>query len=463
MRRIACLAAGLLLGMACLSFSTNSLSDARLKHASRAPARNGWIYVHLEGTPAEIGFQHGSLLAHEIEDNLLVTKTELEHDEGKTWDFFRQSARDVFWPHIEPEYRQELRGIADGLKAQGVKADLWDVLALNASMEQPYYDRWLRRGKPNVTGTADRCSAFVATGSYTRDGRIVIGHNAWSSYASGERWNVIFDIVPAKGYHILMDGTPGVIDSGDDWGVNSAGLVITETTISAFAGFNPNGVPEFVRARKAMQYAGSIAQFANIMEAGNNGGYANTWLVADSRTNEIASLELGLQHVTLNRTKDGYYVGSNFAANPDLIREETTFDPANPASSQNARHLRWKQLMAEDRGRIDVTLGKQMLADHFDAFENKIDPDERTLCGHVDLSPRGMGNWEPQFGPAGTVQAKVTDAAGAKKMTFSAALGHPCGLNFRGSEFLTLHPEFEWTAEILRDMDSQPWTIFAVR
>jgi hypothetical protein len=52
-----------------------------------------------------------------------------------------------------------------------------------------------------------------------------------------------------------MDGQPGLIHSADDFGVNAAGIAITETTISGFSGFDPNGIPEFVRARKAMQYA----------------------------------------------------------------------------------------------------------------------------------------------------------------------------------------------------------------
>ena len=53
------------------------------------------------------------------------------------------------------------------------------------------------------------------------------------------------------------------------------------------------------------------------MKDGNNGGYANNWLVADRKTNEIASLELGLKNVTLQRTKDGYFVGSNFPIDPE--------------------------------------------------------------------------------------------------------------------------------------------------
>jgi hypothetical protein len=118
-------------------------------------------------------------------------------------------------------------------------------------------------------------------GSYTRDGKVVIAHNNWTEYKEGSRWNIIFDIAPSEGYRILMDGMPGLIHSGDDFGVNSAGLAITETTIGHFTGFDPKGIPEFERARKAMQYAANIDDYARIMEDGNNGGYANTWLIAD--------------------------------------------------------------------------------------------------------------------------------------------------------------------------------------
>ena len=38
------------------------------------------------------------------------------------------------------------------------------------------------------------------------------------------------------GSRILMDGEPGVITSQDDFGVNDAGLMVTETTITAIRG-----------------------------------------------------------------------------------------------------------------------------------------------------------------------------------------------------------------------------------
>jgi hypothetical protein len=464
MRSTALLSAVLLLGLAFALVSREPETDPRLKRASRAGERNGWIQVHLEGTPGEIGFQHGYLLAPEIKDTLQEVSTEMAHDEKKPWEFFRKTAQEVFWPHIEQEYRDELAGIAEGLKARGATLDVWDVVALNAWLELPYYDKWLDKGGPSTSaGPGDHCSAFVATGSYTRDGRVVIGHNNWASYASGERWNIMFDIAPAKGSRILMDGMPGLIHSGDDFGVNAAGIIITETTISNFSGFDPDGVPEFVRARKAMQYAASIDDFARIMKEGNNGGYANNWLVADRKTNEVADLELGLKNVNLERTKDGFFVGANFPVDAKLTQEETTFDTANQSTSQSARRQRWLTLMERNKGRIDVAAGQRFLADHFDAYEGKILPSERTLCGHIELSPRGMGTWELPYAPSGTVQNKVTDAAGAEKMSLTAALGHACGTGFKAARHLAQHPDFKWQKDILRDMPARPWTRFTAR
>jgi hypothetical protein len=62
-----------------------SQSDPRLAKASARPELNGWIFVHLEGTPSEIGFQHGYLLAPEIEDAQKVIALGLTHDSRKPY------------------------------------------------------------------------------------------------------------------------------------------------------------------------------------------------------------------------------------------------------------------------------------------------------------------------------------------------------------------------------------------
>jgi len=428
--------------------------------------RGGWIFLHLQGAPRQIGYQHGYLLAPEILDAFQAVQLRDTHDTRRDWGFFRQTAREVLWPGIEPEYQEELQGIADGLKAQGVRMDLDDVVALNAFEEIPdYYVPWYDAkhkvaNAPHLTSPGN-CSAFVATGSYTRDRRIVMAHNAWTSYLDGERWRVIFDIVPLHGQRILMDGFPGVITSDDDFGLNSAGLLVTETTISQFAGWDPRGKPEFVRSRKALQYACSIDEYVRIMLEGNNGGYANDWLLGDNTTGEIAQFELGLKAHRLWRTRDGVFVGSNFPRDPEVIAKDTSFDPHNPATSPNARRACWEQLMERNKGKIDLALAEKFMADHFDAFEKRQDADERSLCGHVEASPRGVDVWDwPPYYPGGAAQGKALDSTLAAALSFYARMGHPCGEDFLAAPFLKAHPQFAWQAPLLRDLKAGPWTLF---
>ncbi len=423
----------LALGMIALAQSVpaalghDRVDPERLRGSHRCE-RDGWIFVHLEGAPERLGYQHGYLLADEIADLLGVVKPYLAHNTKRDWDFFRKTAEEMLWKGIDPEYQREIDAIVAGLDAQGVKADRWDLVALNAIEELPdYYVPWLdkREGKEPATHAPGNCSAFVATGSDTTDGRIVMGHNNWTNYVLGTRCNIIFDLVPEQGIPILMDGMPGVITSGDDFAINRAGLLVTETTITQFEGWNPDGKPEFARSRKALQYGRSIDDFVRIMLDGNNGGYANDWLLGDNKTGEIARFELGLKHHRVDRTRDGCFVGANFAVDETLIAEETRFDPKKRDSSPNARRTRWEALMPEWKGRIDVEVAKRFETDTFDVIDNKEEASERTLCGRVEGSPRGAPEWDwAPFFPGGTVQAKVVDGRMADAMTFWAAIGH---------------------------------------
>jgi hypothetical protein len=141
-------------------------------------------------------------------------------------------------------------------------------------------------------------------------------------------------------------------------------------------------------------------------------------------------------------------VGSNFPINEKLTTEETTFAENDPTNSANARHKRWLQVMADNKGKIDVELAQQFLADHKDSVTGKVEANERTLCGHVEASPRGMGDWQKPYGTAGAAQNKAADAAMISKMSFTAAAGHACGTDFHAASHL----------QELRDMKAYPWT-----
>lgn len=444
-----------------------SASTTDLLAAAYRTERNGWIYVHLEGTPEEVGYQHGYLLAREINEALRVFKIYSPRTTKHDWQFYRESARELFWKKMGDEYQKEIEGIAKGANARGVKIDADDVLAMNGWIElASYYVPSLRQARlqdPELhQSPPPSCSAFIATGSWTRNGEIVIGHNNWTDYVIGRHWNIIVDLKPASGHRILMDSFPGFIHSGDDFYITDAGLMITETTITQFKGFDIDGLPECYRIRKATQYSNSIDEWLKVMMNHPNGGYANDWLIGDRKTGEIARLENGIKNNIVERTRDGYYAGSNFPVHEKTIREETTFDP-NAINSATVRHRRWDDLMKQHKGKIDINLAKKFEADHYDAVRKREAGSANTLCGHVEVDERGLPEWDwANFFPGGTVNAKVADGQMAARMTLWASAGHPCGAGFKLEAFLKLHPEFAWQREIAGDMPSGPWTQFSL-
>jgi hypothetical protein len=259
-----------------------------------------------------------------------------------------------------------------------------------------------------------------------------------------------------------MQAQPGWIHSGTDFFITDAGLVGTETTIDGFQHFSEKGIPEFARMRRATQDAATLDQWCAIMKAGNNGGYANAWLLGDINTREIARLELGLKYVGFERTKNGYYVGSNLAENLKIRRLETTYGDSDTdiRLSPVARRVRWKQLMTANAGKIDLALAEQMEADCNDTCLNRNHPSGRNLDAHNELDAEPAWGGDVPYSPQGTYDAKVVDATLARSMAFRARWGSADGTAFDASAFLAAHPQFDWMAGILRSRPAEPWVVF---
>jgi hypothetical protein len=446
-----------------VTYTENEISLHQKRWLSKAYRydKDGWIFVHIEGEPFERGFQRGYLTADET-DKMFKTLTYVtEFGTGRDIDFFVSESEKLFKGKISPEYVEEMQGMAAGVRAAGKETTYEQILFMNGFIDIMWY--WYPTVEDKLPDDEPGCSAFIATGDATTDGRIVMAHNSWAGYTTIQFCNIAVEIVPDKGNRILMQSWGPAIYSMTDFFITSAGLVGTETTIGGFDGFNAKGKPVFERARKAMQYACSIDEWANMMIEDNSGAYANSWLIGDVNTGEIACLELGLKFHSLQKKINGYFTGSNVAEDVKILRRETRATYDDLRNSAVARRVRWEQLMKKYYGKIDVVTAKKMLADHYDVYLKKENPSSRTICGHWELEdgsiPASGGPWRP----SGTIDGKVVDSQMAKSRQFWARWGSSCGRTFDANDFLAEHPQYNRLKGFLPNLPAQPWTILPMK
>jgi len=419
---------------------------------------NGWVFLHTEGAPFERGFQRGYLTAGEIDEFLRTLAYTQEFETGQKLDYFVRTSSRLFRGKIPAEYAAEMRGIAAGMQRAGKEATYEQILYMNGFIDILWY--WWPMERQRLRDDHPGCSAFIATGDATADGKIVMGHNSWCPYALGKSANIIMDIVPQQGHRILMQTWGPCIYSATDFFITDAGIIGTETTIGEFEGFHARRVPVFVRARKAMQYANTIDEWADILIRDNSGAYANSWLLGDIKTGEIACLELGLKYHSLEKKRSGHFTGSNVTGNMQILRLETAGSWDDIKDVCVSRRVRWSQLMKEHYGQIDASLARQMLADHYDTYLQKEQPSGRTICGHFELDDAGVPGMGGAFRPSGAFDGKVVDSDMAKGWRLWAKWGGSCDVGFNAATFLQKHPQYDWLKGYLPNLPPKPWTVF---
>lgn len=368
-------------------FQPDPASVQRYGKGYRYP-QAGWVVLHIEGEPYERGVQHGRLLAPEIAGHVrCFAAMQGAKAPAEAWKLTRTLCNALFQRRYHREYLEEMKGIADGASAAGAKfdgrpIDLLDIVALNSWAEIDTLDSALdatpiglegiRFPKPRPQAMprpkGEHCSAFAATGPATRDGKIVFGHITMFALYPSNFYNVWLDVKPAKGHRVFMQSYPGGMQSGMDYYFNDAGLLVCETTIQQTR-FDATGLTVASRIREALQYADGIDQAVEILKDGNNGLYTNEWLLADTKTNEIAMFELGTAQSRLFRSSkkdwfagtEGFYWGCNNTKDMQ-VRFETIASPlGRPASTvfrPSDRDKTWLRLYEAHKGKIDVDFGK---------------------------------------------------------------------------------------------------------
>ena len=436
---------------AAADFEPDPVSVQYYEAAYRFP-QAGWIVLHIEGQPYERGYQHGRLLAPEIAGYLrCFAATLCPRAPAEGWRSTRRLANALFVRRFEKEFLEEMKGIADGATAAGARfddrpIDLVDIVAMNCWPEIETLDSALEATPTGLEGIRfpnpqprakpeprpEHCSAFAATGPATADGKIVFGHITMFGLYPANFYNVWIDVKPAKGHRFVMCAYPGAMQSGMDYYINAAGLLIAETTIGQTR-FNIQGQTEASRIRQAIQYAATIDEAVEILKKDNNGLYTNEWLIGDINSNEIALFELGTHKSKLHRSSknewiggtEGFYWGCNNTKDLEL-RLETVASvdgrPANIVFRPSDRDIAWQKLFQHHKGKINADFGRL-------AFTT------------------------PPIAGFPSLDAKFTTTEMARKLQSWALFGPPLGRTWEPTqEERHRYPE-------IKPLVSNPWTI----
>jgi hypothetical protein len=468
---------------------------------------DGWIRVSVRGAPYERGISHGKQIL--AADPTIFTRMFSTYDflfrqgYGRDIEFFYGLCDDFYRGIIKrrfPKIFREMEGIA-----AGAGLDVRQVILVNVYMSLPYFYAHLLRyiDTPKYRGKyadvirdelaiaanpaalsaraarldefKDRCSLIMAVGpGWTKDGGIVCGHSSFSNFLDAQFCNVILRIEPeaGDGCAMVMQSTPGGVWSMTDFFVTSAGIVGSETTIRGFNAFRLRD-PICCRIRECMQYGRTLEEYAERLQKRNSGDYACSWMFGDTRAPRIMRVELGLNYVNVETTRDGFFAGFNSTYDERIRNIECTgtgmIDAGDGSgfrditSSIGNRRVQLEKLAEKYRGRLDTAVVKRILADHYDNYLGKTAPNSRTICKHAygsgasGAGGAGAGGAGAPYKPVGAYDTKVADSAFIRRMSFLAHWGPPCGTPFIVKEHMKKHPEWKDWAEYLADFPRKGW------
>lgn len=234
----------------------------------------------MEGTPAEMGYQHGRLLAKQIQRVLkegYMVRT-LQNRGYSTEYVNEQSAR--MEKHIPSEYIDEMRGIVEGYRAAGIGDIAYEDIRSGVTQAE------ICHHGPNAPPA---CTNFAVFGRWTTDGRLLHGRNLdWDIQRGAQEGAVILVWRPKGGVPFMMAGWAGGIGSVS--GMNARGITIGEMT-SATNDETFDGMPLMVVMRHICENASNLDEAVAIMQqAPRTTGW--NFVIGDNKVPDARALEV---------------------------------------------------------------------------------------------------------------------------------------------------------------------------
>lgn len=330
--------------------------------------------VWLQGTPYEMGYQHGQHLHDEIASL------------GDVIGALRFAGRGLALGQLAaqrsyPEIVEECRGLSDATQDIGMTMDACLVLAYGDVFQEIFANTL-----PNVLFW-DGCSQWVATGDATEDGHLYHGSTLDNdqkpiNYIMDNP--VVFVRQPHDGLPHVFITYPGVV--WPNWGLNVAGITLGLDTVHP----GPNelsfqGNSNVQIMAQVLKTATSFAEARQIMETEPR-VHADLIMIADGKSKQAGVFEFTGKNLGVRELQDNgvLYVTNHIVSDAMYERQRL---PVSQSSLN--RFARFAQLMEPNGshshyGRIDpavmATIGRDRVNPHtleatpFDVFDDDASP-----------------------------------------------------------------------------------------
>lgn len=390
------------------------MNKQKILQKSSLEIHNGVKILKMKGTPYEMGYQHGYLLADKIDLMInttiqatiayisLATGNDLSTAE-KWFRLGQQSAE----PYLPEEFKQEMKGITDGCVDAGVTVTLQQIYLWNTN-----YDQWCIYAHPHywqpiedvgnrltakISKKAGGCSSFSAWDDTAGgDGKLIFCKNEDNFNMPGQLENrIMFVAKPNNGYGHMFMSYPGLI--GLDGGFNEAGFEMM-TQLNSMKDETMKGCGIAIFTRLLLSHVNTVSGAIDIFnEYPRCSGIA--YHVADAINKNAAVIETSSTKVSVRYPIQGEsklwqanhsncypgwmaYEGYNMVDDQAPVNELTNVstighwqtsirDPNNKYVQAPSRVERYAQLLQKYHGRITVENAITIMSDRYDPYTEK--------------------------------------------------------------------------------------------
>ena len=278
--------------------------------AAHLEHQDGLPIVYLEGSPYELGRQHGELLRplvqQSVQEILGYFRDYLKLSVVGRWvvNWWLDRPWSLAIPSIPSDYLEELRGLADG---SGV----------------PLQELWRLHAIPDRTYA---CSSFAAWDRATIDGALIHTRNLdWNIRAGIQRYAAIFVVRPVGKQPFVNVGWAGFI--GVLTGVSAQQMSIAQVGAET-VDTSPRGVPMIFLMRRVLEEATTIEEAAALVRQAHRTVGVN-YVIADAKVKRAVAIETTTRDVAVFEANDAreHRVGYAQPMVDVVLRSDTAVDP----------------------------------------------------------------------------------------------------------------------------------------